>query len=80
MYEIRLPLSATNSTLGAALDTTPPRFQNRGVEDMTLRDHYASLFMLQMLNARVEKGDAPLAQMAVKRADALLIELERTEP
>lgn len=75
-----LPTGATNSTLGQALDTTPPRFDNRSIEDMTLRDWYALMFMVQMLNGGQQKGDAPLAQMAVKRADALLIELERTEP
>lgn len=77
---LRLPLAATNATLGAALDATPPAFQNRSIEDMTLRDHYAGLFMIQLLNAGAQKGDAPLAQMAVKRADALMIELERSEP
>lgn len=77
---ITIPVGATNSNLREVLDATPPRFQNRAIEDMTLRDHYAAMFMLQMLNAGGQKGDAPLAQMAVKRADALLIELERTEP
>lgn len=73
-----IPAGITASTLG---DSTaePPAFQNRGIEDMTIRDWYALSFMLQMGNAG-QKGDAPLAQMAVKRADALMLELERTEP
>lgn len=75
---ITLPPTATN--LGEGLGTEPPAFQNRNIEDMTLRDHFAGLFMLQMLNTGAQKGDAPLAQMAVKRADALMIELERSEP
>ena len=76
-----MPLGATtNTTLGDALDSEPPRFDNRSIEDMTLRDWYALSFMLQMVNRGEQKGDAPLAQMAVKRADALLIELERSDP
>ena len=71
--KITLPATATNIDYGVGVA------QHRLVEDMTIREHYASLFMLQMLNAGAQKGDAPLAQMAVKRADALLLELERTE-
>lgn len=77
---IHFPMTASNMTEGAGVDTTPPLFNNRDMEDMTLRDHYALMFMLQMLNTGAQKGDAPLAQMAVKRAEALLIELDRTQP
>jgi hypothetical protein len=76
-----IPLGIANATnLSSAEDTEPPAFDNCGIEDMTIRHWYALTFMLQMLNAGQQKGDAPLAQMAVKRADALMIELERTEP
>lgn len=77
---ITMPATATNIDFGVGCDSTPPRFQDKGMEDMTMRDWYALTFMLQMLNAGAQKGDAPLAQMAVKRAEALLIELERSEP
>ena len=75
-----IPAGLTTSNLAYSPDVAPPAFENRNIEDMTLRDWMALSFMLQMANAGQQTGDAPLAQKAVKRADALMIELERTEP
>lgn len=76
--QITIPSAvASNMTFGPDI---PQPFYDKSIEDMTLRDHYALAFMMQMLNTGIQKGDAPLAQMAIKRAEALLTELQRNEP